>query len=108
MAIYRGQTTTQEKIQAIATLRITTKAEAIAFLRAIANVNMQIADILQRQEIAAVSARNQTIKPIAEAVKVQSTPVVEEPEEPMFEDKEEHTKSEKESRVAKLKKATKK
>lgn len=35
MAMYRGQTTTQQKIQAITTLRITTKAEAIAFLRAI-------------------------------------------------------------------------
>lgn len=108
MAIYRGQSTTQEKIQAIATLRITTKAEAIAFLRAISNINVQIANIMQRQEIAAVSARNQTIKPIEEAVKVQETPVVEEPEEPMFEEKEEHSESEKASRVAKLKKATKK
>ena len=108
MAIYRGQSTTQEKIQAISTLRITTKAEAIAFLRAISNINVQIADIMQRQEIAAVSARNQTIKPVAEAVKVQETPVVEEPEQPMFEEKEEHTEDEKASRVAKLKKATKK
>jgi len=108
MAIYRGQTTTQEKIQAIATLRITTKAEAIAFLRAIANVNVQIADILQRQEIAAVSARNQTIKPIEQAKEIQSTPVVEEPEEPLFEEKEEHTASEKKTRIEKLKKATKK
>lgn len=109
MAIYRGQTTTQEKIQAISTIRITTKAEAIAFLRAISNINVQIADILQRQEIAAVSSRNQTIKPIEEAKAVQSTPVVEEKEETItFEDNEEHTKSQKESRVAKLKKATKK
>lgn len=108
MAIYRGQSTTQEKIQAIATLRITTKAEAIAFLRAISSVNIQIADILQRQEIAAVSARNQTIRPIEQAKAVQDTPVVEEPEEPMFEDAEEHTEDEKKSRIAKLKKATNK
>lgn len=108
MAIYRGQSTTQEKIQAIATLRITTKAEAIAFLRAIANVNLQIADILQRQEIAAVSSRNQTIKPIETAKAVQETPVVDEPEQPMFDEQEEHTESEKESRIAKLKKAVKK
>lgn len=106
--MYRGQQTTQQKIAAIAQLRITTKAEAIAFLRAISNIEVQIADILQRSEIADVSARNQTIKPIEEAVAVQSTPVVEEPDEPMFEDKEEHTESEKETRVAKLKKATKK
>ena len=48
MAMYRGQTTTQQKIQAITTLRITTKAEAIAFLRAISNIELQIAAILQR------------------------------------------------------------
>ena len=110
MAIYRGQTTTQEKIQAIATLRLTTKAEAIAFLRAIANVNLQIADILQRQEIAAVSARNQTIKPIAEAEKVQDTPVVEEKADvPIsFDNEEEHTEDQKKTRLEKLKKATKK
>ena len=110
MSIYRGQTTTQEKIQAIATLRITTKAEAIAFLRAIANVNVQIADILQRQEIAAVSARNQTIKPIEQAKEIQDTPVVEEKEEvPVsFDNEEEHTEDQKKNRLEKLKKATKK
>ena len=106
--MYRGQQSTQQKIAAIAQLRITTKAEAIAFLRAISTIELQIADILQRQEIAAVSARNQTIKPIEQAKEVQTTPAVEEPEEPMFEEKEEHTESEKESRIAKLKKATKK
>lgn len=110
MAIYRGQSTTQEKIQAIATLRITTKAEAIAFLRAIASVNVQIADILQRQEIAAVSARNQTIKPIEKAKEIQETPVVEDKEEvPVsFDDEEEHTEDQKKNRLEKLKKATKK
>lgn len=106
--MYRGQQSTQQKIAAISQLRITTKAEAIAFLRAISNIEVQIADILQRQEIAAVSARNQTIKPVEEAAKVQTTPVVEEPEEPMFEDKEEHSEDEKKTRIAKLKKATKK
>lgn len=109
MAIYRGQTTTQEKIQAISTIRITTKAEAIAFLRAISNINLQIADILQRQEIAAVGTRNQTIKPIEEAKAIQDTPVVEEEKETVsFDDEEEHTESQKEERVAKLKKALKK
>ena len=106
--MYRGQQSTQQKIAAISQLRITNKAEAIAFLRAISSIEVQIADILQRQEIAAVSARNQTIKPIEEAAKVQTTPAVEEPEEPMFEDKEEHSEDEKKTRIAKLKKATKK
>lgn len=105
--MYRGQQSTQQKIAAISQLRITTKAEAIAFLRAISTIELQIADILQRQEIRAVGAANQTIKPIEQAKEVQTTPVVEEPEEPMFEDKEEHTETEKESRVARLKKATK-
>lgn len=106
--MYRGQQSTQQKIAAISQLRITTKAEAIAFLRAISTIEIQIADILQRQEIRAVGAANQTIKPIEQAKEVQTTTVVEEPEEPMFEEKEEHTESEKESRIAKLKKATKK
>lgn len=110
MAIYRGQTSTQEKIQAISTIRITTKAEAIAFLRAISNINVQIADILQRQEIAAVSAKNQTIKPIAEAEKVQESPVVEEKADvPVtFEDEDTHTEEQKESLLSKLRKAAKK
>ena len=106
--MYRGQQSTQQKIAAISQLRITTKAEAIAFLRAISSIEIQIADILQRQEIKAVGAANQTIKPIEQAKEVQTTPVVEEPEEPMFEDAEEHTEDEKKSRIAKLKKATKK
>ena len=106
--MYRGQQSTQQKIAAISQLRITTKAEAIAFLRAISTIELQIADIMQRQEIAAVSARNQTIKPVEQTTKVQTTPVVEEPEEPMFEDKEEHSEDEKKTRIAKLKKATKK
>lgn len=106
--MYRGQQSTQQKIAAISQLRITTKAEAIAFLRAISTIEIQIADILQRQEIAAVSAKNQTIKPIEQAAEVQTTPVVAEPEEPMFDDKEEHTEDEKKSRIAKLKKATNK
>lgn len=110
MAFYRGQTTTQQKIQAITTLRITTKAEAIAFLRAISNIEIQIADILQRSNMQDVAARNQVVVPVAEAKKVQETPVAPEQQElPLnFEDEEEHTTDQKKSRVAKLKKATKK
>ena len=110
MAFYRGQTTTQQKIQAITTLRITTKAEAIAFLRAISNIEIQIADILQRSNMQDVAARNQTIKPIEEAKEVQAAPVAPEQQElPLnFEEDENHTEDQKKSRVAKLKKATKK
>lgn len=110
MAFYRGQTTTQQKIQAITTLRITTKAEAIAFLRAISNIEIQIADILQRSNMQDVAARNQTIKPIEEAKVAQEVTVAPEQQElPLnFDDEEEHTEDQKKSRVAKLKKATKK
>lgn len=110
MAFYRGQTTTQQKIQAITTLRITTKAEAIAFLRAISNIEIQIADILQRSNMQDVAARNQTIKPIEEAKVAQEVTVAPEQQElPLnFEEEEEHTEDQKKSRVAKLKKATKK
>lgn len=110
MAFYRGQTTTQQKIQAITTLRITTKAEAIAFLRAISNIELQIADVLQRSNMQEIAARNQTVKPIEEAEEVQETPVVpEQPELPLtFDEEETHTEDQKKTRVAKLKKATKK
>ncbi len=110
MAFYRGQTTTQQKIQAITTLRITTKAEAIAFLRAISNIELQIADVLQRSNMQEIAARNQTVKPIEEAKEVQETPVVpEQPELPLtFDEEEVHTEDQKKTRVAKLKKATKK
>lgn len=108
MAMYRGQTTTQQKIQAITTLRITTKAEAIAFLRAISNIELQIADILQRSNMQDIAARNQVIKPIEEAKEVQEAAPVVQPEqlELNFEE-EEHTEDQKKKRVAKLKKAVK-
>lgn len=111
MAFYRGQTTTQQKIQAVATIRITTKAEAIAFLRAISNIELQIADVLQRSNMQDVAARNQTIKPIEEAKEIQEVTTVapEQQELPLnFDDEENHTEDQKKSRVAKLKKATKK
>lgn len=107
--MYRGQTTTQQKIQAISTLRITTKAEAIAFLRAISSINLQIADILQRSNMQELAARNQA-KPIEkvkeEAVVAQEVAAPE--EEITFENEEEHTEEQKESRISKLKKALKK
>lgn len=108
MAMFRGQTTTQQKIQAITTLRITTKAEAIAFLRAISNIEIQIADILQRSNMQDVAAHNQVVVPVEEAKVEQSAPVTpEQPELPLnFEDEEEHTEEQKKTLVEKLKKAT--
>lgn len=110
MAMYRGQTTTQQKIQAVTTLRITTKAEAIAFLRAISGIELQIADILQRSNMQDVAARNQVVVPVEEAKVEQAAPATPEQQElPLnFEEEEEHTEDQKKTRVAKLKKATKK
>lgn len=104
MAFYRGQTTTTQKIQAISTLRITTKAEAIAFLRAISNIEIQIADILQRSNMQDIAARNQVApKPIAEEKPVAEVPAAEQPELPLkFDEEEEHTEEQKETRVNKL------
>ena len=48
---YRNQTSTITKINMIANLKITTTQEAVAFLRAIANVNMQIAQVLQNSSL---------------------------------------------------------
>ena len=110
MAMYRGQTTTQQKIQAITTLRITTKAEAIAFLRAVSNIELQIADIIQRSNMQDIAARNQVVVPVEEAKEEQAAPVTpEQPELPLnFEEEEEHTEEQKKTRIEKLKKATKK
>lgn len=106
MALYRGQTTTLQKIQAISTLNISTREEAVAFLRAISNIELQIANIIQRQNLAAVAAKN-AARPAEEvkvAEKVQETePTKEEPV--VFEEEEEHTETQRKKRVAKLKKA---
>lgn len=109
MAMYRGQTTTQQKIQAITSLRITSKAEAIAFLRAISNIEIQIADVLQRSNMQEVAANNQTVRPIEEAVVAQEVVEEAKPEEQLsFDEEETHTEEQKTSRLAKLRKAAKK
>lgn len=109
MAMYRGQTTTQQKIQAITSLRITSKAEAIAFLRAISNIEIQIADVLQRSNMQEVAANNQTVRPIEEAVVAQEVVEEAKPEEQLsFDDEETHTEEQKTSRLAKLRRAAKK
>lgn len=106
MALYRGQTTTQQKIQAISTLNITTKEEAIGFLRAISNINLQIAQVLQRENIKDLARRNSSPAVVAEPVYQETVATPEEPVAPIVE--EEHTEDQKKVRVAKLKKALEK
>lgn len=109
MAMYRGQTTTMQKIQAVSSLRITTREEAIAFLRAIADVNNQIAGILQRQNMQELAVKNSTPPVVKEAEEVQEVePVVEtSAEEAPFEEEEGHTEEQKKSLLDKLRKANK-
>ena len=109
MAIYRGQSSNTQKIQQISTLNVTTMDEAVAFLRAISNVNTQIASIVQREQTAMRLLRQSkntepTPEPVQEEVKVVE-PVA---ETVNFEEVEEHTDTQKASRVARLKKAVKK
>lgn len=110
MPLYRGQTSTMQKIQAVSTLRITTREEAIAFMRAISNINLQVADILQRQNMQAISAKNnaRAAEELKKVEKVQEAPAPVEEEEPVvFEEEEEHTEEQKENLLKKLKKAIK-
>lgn len=109
MAIYRGQSSAMQKIQQISTLSVTSMDEAVAFLRAISNVNTQIAAIIQREQtnlriLRQAKTAEPTPAPVQEEVKVVE-PVA---ETVNFEEVEEHSDTQKASRVARLKKAVKK
>lgn len=103
---FRNFTTTQQKIQSISMLQINTKEEAVAFLRAISNIELQIANVLQRENFRELAIKNQ-VAPTP--VKVEEPTPEPEPEvEPLVVEEEEHTEDQKTERVSKLKKALKK
>lgn len=103
---FRNFTTTQQKIQSISMLQLNTKEEAIAFLRAISNIELQIANILQRENFRELAIKNQAAPA---PVKVEEPTPEPEPEvEPLVVEEEEHTEDQKTERVSKLKKALKK
>lgn len=112
--VYRNYSSTQQKIQMVSQLRITNREEAMAFLRAVSNINLQIADVLQRESINALALKNrQRVATEAPAVQqeetvkataVAATPVT---EVPNFEEEETHTEADAKARVATLKKAKK-
>lgn len=56
--VYRNQTQAIEEIKRMQRIRITTKAEAVAFLRALAPLHEQVAGVLQRTSIAEQHALN--------------------------------------------------
>lgn len=103
---FRNFTTTQQKIQSISMLQLNTKEEAIAFLRAISNINLQIANVLQRENFKELAIKNQVAP--APAKVEEPTPEPEPEVEPLVVEEEEHTEDQKTERVSKLKKALKK
>lgn len=103
---FRNFTTTQQKIQSISMLQLNTKEEAIAFLRAISNIELQIANILQRENFRELAIKNQVAP--APAKVEEPTPEPEPEVEPLVVEEEEHTEDQKTERVSKLKKALKK
>lgn len=109
--VYRNYSSTQQKIAMLNTLRITTREEAIAFLRGVANINAQIAEVLQRDSLRNLAAANRARvaeqpknEEVAPVIPVETAVVS---EEPVFKDEESHTKEEADARVAQLKKAKK-
>lgn len=106
--VYRNQASTSQKIQMIATLRITTREEAIAFLRAIGDIQVQCANIMQKDSLLLQSIRNR------QAPKVEKEPVVEPKEDPAeptpidLTEEEQHSEKDVAERLKQLRKAEKK
>lgn len=109
--IYRNQTSTMSQIQMMGRMRITTPQEAVAFLRALAPLQTQVAYVLQRSSLSIQQNINREVqKPIAEPTPVETpAPVQHEafvPED--LSSEEGFSEKEVEEKVAKLKKARKK
>lgn len=109
--IYRNQTSTMSQIQMMGRMRITTPQEAVAFLRALAPLQTQVAYVLQRSSLNIQQNINREVqKPISEPIPVETpTPVQHEafiPED--LSSEEGFSEKEVEEKVAKLKKARKK
>lgn len=110
MAVYRGQTNTLSQIQAMARMRITTPSEAVAFMRALAPLNEQVAAVLQRTSISTTLGQNKQIEQPAPEPTPEPAPVPE-PDKPFqpedFGEDEGYSEKSKEERVAQLKTAKK-
>lgn len=109
--IYRNQTSTMSQIQMMSRMRITTPQEAVAFLRALAPLQTQVAYVLQRSSLNIQQNINREVqKPISEPTPVETpAPVQHEvfvPED--LSSEEGFSEKEVEEKVAKLKKARKK
>lgn len=112
MSVYRNQTPTLAQIQAMSRMRITKPQEAVAFLRAVAPLNEQVAFVLQRASLREQQNINKsvTVDYAPEVVEAEPTPVQEIPKTFVPEDlssDEGFSDSDVEKKVAKLKAASK-
>lgn len=110
--VYRNQTSTLTQIQMLATMRITTVQEAVAFLRAMQPINTQIAQVLQRasltnqqrinrEQLAAIEqAQPQTVEAAPAPVEPEKTFVPED-----LSSDEGYSEAEVEAKVSKLRRA---
>lgn len=109
MAFYRNQTPTMDQIKMMGNMRITTPAEATAFLRTLPNLLAQVAYVTQRIGLNDQREINRNIVHPVEDVEIeQPAPTVDVPKEfvPEKMDTEEgYSEKEIEAMVAKLKSA---
>lgn len=114
---YRNQTSTNQKIQMLASLNITTIQEAVAFLRAQQTVNAQIVTVLQKAGLAHQQSINRVEQAFAHPAAKAAMPVEDTPEPEAvksevpaeeIETREEFSENEVKTKVAILKKAKKK
>lgn len=118
MPAYRNQTPTLTQIQMMSRMRITTAQEAVAFLRAVAPLNEQVAYVLQRSSLREQQAINNADMASRQQPTPTPTPVTSTVSSLAEDDKtfvpedlssdEGYSDTEVEAKVAKLKKARKK
>lgn len=119
MPAYRNQTPTLTQIQMMSRMRITTAQEAVAFLRAVAPLNEQVAYVLQRSSLreqqainnADMASRRTQTEPTPTPVTTTVSSLAEDDKTFVPEDlssDEGYSDTEVEAKVAKLKKARKK
>ena len=109
--IYRNQTNTLAQIQAMGRMRITNSQEAVAFLRALAPLQEQVAFVLQRASIARQQEINKVSQVPVQEAPAPVSPTVSAPETFVPEDlssDEGFSEKEVEEKVEKLKAARKK
>lgn len=115
MPIYRNQTPTMTQIRMLSNMHITTTQEAVAYLRAQARINEQVAYVLQRASLKEQQMRNTKKEEAAPAPVGKPETVIKDEPVPVetgfvpedLSTDEGYSDSEVKAKVAKLKKAKK-